>query len=113
MPVRLRALGGRPLLIRPGSGDPWIVRETMTYADCLPPGDLKDPRVIIDLGANIGATMALLATTYPRARIIGVEPDPANAELCRENLGPWGNRCELVEAAAWTSDEQSACTAMT
>lgn len=104
LPVRLRALGGRPLLVRPGTGDPWIVRETMTYADCLPPGYLDDPRVILDLGANIGASMALLATRYPRARIIGVEPDPANAELCRENIGPWSDRCELVQAAAWTSD---------
>lgn len=102
--VHLRALRGEPLWVRPGTDDPWIVRETMTYADCLPPAALGEPRVILDLGANIGASMALLATRFPRARIIGVEPDPANAELCRANVRPWSDRCEVVEAAAWTSD---------
>jgi FkbM family methyltransferase len=103
-PVRLRALGGEPLWVRPGTDDPWIVRETMTYADCLPPAELGEPRVILDLGANIGASMALLATRFPRARIIGIEPDPANAELCRQNVRPWSDRCEVVEVAAWTTD---------
>lgn len=102
IPVRLRALGGKQLLIRCGTDDPWIVRETVTYADCLPPADIEDPRAILDLGANIGASMALLATRFPRAQIIGVEPDPANAQLCRENVRPWSDRCEVVEAAAWT-----------
>ncbi|HUR85629.1 MAG TPA: FkbM family methyltransferase [Solirubrobacteraceae bacterium] len=104
LPVRLRALGDEPLWMRPGTDDAWVVRETMTYADCLPPDDIGDPEVIVDLGANIGATMTLFARRFPRARIIGLEPDPENAELCRRNLRPWRDRCELVEAAAWHSD---------
>jgi FkbM family methyltransferase len=102
--VRLRALGGERLWIRPRADDPWILRETLTYADCMPPADAPDPRLILDVGANIGASMARFAATFPQARVVGLEPDPANAELCRRNLAPWADRCTLIEAAAWTHD---------
>ena len=62
------------------------------------------PEKILDLGANIGMTMAHLAVLYPSARIVGVELDAENAALCRENLRPWADRCTIVEAAAWTAD---------
>lgn len=104
VPVRLRALGGRQFWIRAHSDDPWVIRETVTYTDCLPPPDLPEPSTILDLGANIGASMALMATMYPHARIVGVEPDPANATLCRRNVAPWADRCEVIEAAAWPTD---------
>lgn len=103
-PVRLRALGGEAIWIRPETGDPWIVRETFTYRDSLPPPEVGEPDVVLDLGANIGTSMVLMAAEFPNARIIGLEPDPSNAELCRLNIRPWADRCELVEAAAWISD---------
>ena len=104
VPIHLRALGGAPVWIRPGSDDPWILRELVTYGDLWPPTGLGEPRLIVDLGANIGISMALFANAFPAARIIGVEPDPANAELCKRNIRPWRERCELVEAAVWTED---------
>ena len=102
--VRLRALGGRAFWIRPGSMDPWVVWETFTYLDPLPPGRLERETVILDLGANIGASSALLAATFSAARIIAVEPDDENAVLCGRNLEPWHDRCEVVKAAAWPFD---------
>lgn len=104
VPVRLRALDGRPLFIRPGSDDPWVLREVFTYRDVLPPDEIRWPRLIFDLGANIGASMALLAETFPEARIVGVEPDPGNVALCRRNVEPWSDRCRVVEAAVWPDD---------
>ena len=53
--------------------------------------------LIIDAGANIGAASMWFARRYPAARIIAVEPDPANADLCRRNAGPMG--VDVVEAA--------------
>jgi FkbM family methyltransferase len=76
----------------------------VTYGDHWPPPDLHPLRLIVDLGANIGAAMALFAHAFPSARIIGVEPDPSNAALCRRNVEPWETRCEVVEAAAWPDE---------
>jgi FkbM family methyltransferase len=52
------------------------------YDDCLRRG--KTP-LIIDAGANAGFSARFFASAYPDARIFAVEPDPDNAELCREN----------------------------
>jgi FkbM family methyltransferase len=44
--------------------------------------------VILDLGANIGASALWFAASFPAARIIAVEPDPDNAAMCRRNTAP-------------------------
>jgi FkbM family methyltransferase len=46
--------------------------------------------VIIDAGANIGAASIYFSKISPEAKIVAVEPDPQNAEICRRN-------CESVE----------------
>jgi FkbM family methyltransferase len=43
------------------------------------------PRVIYDLGANIGIASMSLAALFPNARIYGFEPEPANYEICSQN----------------------------
>jgi FkbM family methyltransferase len=43
------------------------------------------PRVIYDLGANIGIASLSMATLCPQAQIFGFEPVPANFEICRLN----------------------------
>lgn len=43
------------------------------------------PKVIYDLGANIGIASLSLATLCPEARIYGFEPMPANYEICSQN----------------------------
>jgi FkbM family methyltransferase len=43
------------------------------------------PKVIYDLGANIGAASLFLAARYPAARFYGFEPLPANYEVCVKN----------------------------
>jgi FkbM family methyltransferase len=45
------------------------------------------PRVIVDLGSNIGLSVCFYASRYPGARILAVEPDPAAFELLRRNAG--------------------------
>ena len=47
----------------------------------------QSPRVIVDLGSHIGASILRLRAAYPQARIYGFEPDPATfsrlASECR------------------------------
>jgi FkbM family methyltransferase len=50
-----------------------------------PIGLLRDVRLIVDIGANIGAASVYLHTQYPEARIVAVEPSPAAFALLAEN----------------------------
>jgi FkbM family methyltransferase len=54
--------------------------------------------LILDLGANIGASATWLHDRFPEARIIAVEPDPRNAELLRRNTAAHSAIC-VLEAA--------------
>jgi FkbM family methyltransferase len=65
------------------------------YNDCLQRG--KTP-LIIDAGANAGYSARFFAHAYPGARIFAVEPDPNNADLCRENTRNLP-QIEVLEAA--------------
>jgi FkbM family methyltransferase len=71
---------------------------------------VPDPKFILDLGANVGYASALFASRYPQARILAVEPDPRNFELCRRNLAPYGDRIMLLNGAVWTSCSRLALT---
>lgn len=54
--------------------------------------------LIIDAGANAGFATRFFAAAYPEAHIISVEPDPANAALCRANTAEL-RRVDVIEAA--------------
>ena len=102
--MRLRPLGGRAVRLRPSTSDVDTVWGTFAGHYHLPPPEAGTPRLVWDLGANIGLTMADIAQRHPRARIVGVELDSENAALARANLEPWGERCEVIEAAVWPHD---------
>lgn len=53
--------------------------------------------LVVDLGANNGASALWFALAYPQAQVIAVEPDPGSAQLCRRNTA--GRRVRVVEAA--------------
>ncbi len=42
--------------------------------------------IIVDAGAYIGATSRWFGARFPEARVVAIEPDPANAALLRRNL---------------------------
>jgi FkbM family methyltransferase len=103
--IRLRPLGGRAMLIRPSTSDVDTIWGAFAGRYHRPPPESEsDPRLIWDLGANIGLTMADLAERHPGARVVGLEMDPENAALAQENIRAWADRCEVIEAAAWPTD---------
>jgi FkbM family methyltransferase len=105
VPVRVKALDGRPVWLRRRSYDRAAL-DFLHYGHHLPPAELAGPvRQIAVFGANIGLLLADLAERYPHARLLGVEPDRDNAALARRNLAHLGVRCTLVEAAVWHRDE--------
>jgi FkbM family methyltransferase len=72
----------------------------------LPPKPISNRtiKLILDFGSNIGCTIAHFACLYPEATVIGVELDPENADLCRRNISPWAERCQIVEGGVWKND---------
>lgn len=62
------------------------------------------PRLIVDLGANIGMTSLWYSTRYGRPAIIAVEPSAENARILRKNFADNGIAAEVVEAAVGARD---------
>jgi FkbM family methyltransferase len=91
--VPIRPLG-EYLMVRPATSDVFVLANTFFGLYHLPPEEVE-PLTVLDLGANIGTTMAHFATLYPGARVVGVELDPGNARLCVENIKPWQDRCAV------------------
>jgi FkbM family methyltransferase len=108
--VRLAALGGAEIELRPGSTDAWVVAELFDDFAHREPEDLGPLTVIWDLGAFVGATMADFACRHPEATVIGVELDPANAELTRRNVRFLGDRAKVLRGAVWHSDGEISFT---
>lgn len=63
--------------------------------------------LILDLGANIGASPAFFARLYPAARIVAVEPEAANFALLTRNAAPWPNIVAVEGAVAAQDGELS------
>ena len=65
----------------------------------------KQPKVIVDAGANIGLASIYFANKYPDAKIIAIEPAQINFELLKENVAPYSNIFP-IHAALWNRDEE-------
>ena len=78
--------------------DQIFVRQEYTFVRDL----LKDQKTILDLGANVGYSSAYFAASYPSARILAVEPEPSNYQLCVRNLAPYGDRVRTLQGAVWS-----------
>ena len=61
----------------------------------------KEAKVIIDCGSNVGFTSAYFLCRYPESRVVAIEPDSVNFELCRKNLQPFQDRVTLLKVAVW------------
>jgi FkbM family methyltransferase len=73
---------------------------------------------IVDAGANIGLTTLYLKTYYPHARVISLEPFPANTGMLKSNIdlnrlekvhieqkGLWGKSCHLKNRTSFRDNE--------
>lgn len=71
----------------------------------LPPKEavLRSNSVILDLGSNIGLTVAHLKNKYPLAKIIGYEMNQENYLLAVKNTRKYSN-VQIVNTAVWIED---------
>jgi FkbM family methyltransferase len=97
-PARVRF----PLAMRTGnSSDFAVFYEIFLERIYAPLAELPAPRLILDLGANVGYASVYFLNRFPMARVVAVEPDPASAAICRRNLAPYGARARVVVGAVW------------
>ena len=82
------AFEGKPVKFVVGSlSDLLVLRDTFLFDDF---GAYSgDPRLIVDLGSNIGASVVYFRRRFPASRIVAVEPDPHAFELLRRNTAAY------------------------
>lgn len=94
-------LRGRPraLYLRLGSSDGAVLEEIFIRKVYEPVFEfLEDAELVVDLGANVGYSVALWRERFPGARVIAVEPDAGNCEMLGLNAGEEGGRVTVVRA---------------
>ena len=64
--------------------------------------DLKEPSLVLDLGANVGFSSAFFLNVFPYARVVALEPDERNHLLGKANLLPYGDRALILCGAVWS-----------
>jgi FkbM family methyltransferase len=106
--LKLRGWGSQCMYIRPRGTDWETLHASLIGKYHRPGDDLPGVSAILDLGSNIGATVADMAVHYPAARIIGVELDADNVALARRNTEHWVSRVSIVHGAAWSTNGEIA-----
>jgi FkbM family methyltransferase len=98
--IKMRDLGHH-LLIRPGTSDLLVFHQIFVGREYEPLDGMVSPRLVVDAGANVGYSSAWFLSRFPTARVIALEPDPENVEVCRRNLEPYRDRVQVLTRAVW------------
>jgi len=104
--LQIRRLAGQTIIIRSHTTDARVVFSTFVRQFHVPPTNSvsTDASLIVDLGSNIGLTVADYGQIFPKAMIVGVEMDRDNAALCTINTEHLKSRVHIAHAAVWTED---------
>jgi FkbM family methyltransferase len=97
-------LGGNTIWCRPGTSDWSSLADLLFQQFYLPARFLQNPKVIVDLGCNVGYTTAHFAATYPTARVVAVELESGNFTMALKNTDAWRDRVTVLNAAIWSND---------
>jgi FkbM family methyltransferase len=80
---------GRDVFYRPGTSDPLVLYQILLRRGkkaeyYLPPA--LQPKLILDIGSNIGASILYFQHQFPDAKIFGFEPHPETFSILRLNV---------------------------
>jgi FkbM family methyltransferase len=91
--------------LRIDTSDFCAYRDVLTFRSKSYDPDLPgfSPNTIVDAGAHIGMSSILFALKYPAARIIALEPEPANFAALLRNTAPY-KKITAIQAALWRED---------
>lgn len=99
---RYTAQLGRSVMLRDNNSDDGMWEEAFGRGLHLPPPEMPYPKLVLDLGANIGLTAASYAALWPDAQVWMVEPHPENMALARKNA-PFCPplECAVAKESGW------------
>ena len=91
------------------------IRESLHFLMDAVFAELPEDARILSMGAGTGAELGHLATRFPRARFIAVEPSGAMLDLCRQRARQEGfiSRCEFHQGYAESLPQGEPCHAAT
>jgi len=90
-----------PIYVRNGTTDVLVYKSIVENAEYDFVAE-KEPKIIIDAGANIGLASVFFANKYPNAKIVAIEPEEFNFEMLKKNTAPYSN-IHAIKAALWNS----------
>ena len=91
--------GKRSVFIRPGTADQGVFDQIFVRKDYRM--ELGDPHLIVDAGAHIGLASVYFANRFPQARIVAIEPEPANFKMLLKNTRDYPN-ISVLQAGLWS-----------
>ncbi len=91
-----------PVLLRPATSDYLVFRQIFVEREYAPVNGFAPPKLIVDCGANVGYASAYFLSRFPSTRLIALEPDPENFDICKRNLAPYGGRATVLQKALWS-----------
>ena len=91
-----------PVFVRAGSSDRRVFRQVLINLeyDCFQ--KVREPRLIVDCGANVGYASLYFLGRYPGAHVIAIEPESGNVSLLKRNTAPFGKRITVFQAGVWS-----------
>lgn len=105
---------GRPVWVREDTSDMQVHADTFAARYHLPPEDFPVPARVLDLGSNVGYTVAHYQALWPDAEIVAVEMDEDCCQMIELNapgarvlnhpvagVAGWGNYNPNVRAEAY------------
>lgn len=93
----------RSITIRRGTSDWKVVNQIFVQGHYHFPGCDFQPKLILDCGANLGASALYFHAQFPEAIIHAIEPDQSNFELLTRNTEEIAN-IRTTMAAVWGDD---------
>lgn len=89
-----------PIYLRKKTSDFEVFEQTFLFQDFSYKYNFK-PKVIFDLGANIGTVSVYFKNKFPNSKIISVEPDSSNYSILDKNLKNYSN-CFSLKTGIWS-----------
>ena len=104
--IRVKETREHPIFCRPNTTDAQVLWDTFYRKYHIPTIPLKENSVIVDLGSNVGYTIAHFAYLYPKSKVYGVEMDFENFLLAQKNIQSLIEQCKIMHAAVWSKNGQ-------
>jgi FkbM family methyltransferase len=95
-----------PVSVRPRTSDINVFYQIFVLNEYRCVSGITPPRLIVDLGANVGYSSAYFLSHFDGCKVIAVEPDPANFIELQKNIAPYGDRVNAIQAAVWPRPER-------